>query len=78
VTDTRHYVRTARLIPATGGPVIADGIVEIDGTRISRVGSAAEFAEEMADARVDHFPDGTVLPGMVDAHAHLSLAADRA
>jgi imidazolonepropionase-like amidohydrolase len=77
VSDNTRFVRAARLMTATGAPPIEDGVVEIDGTRISRVGPAAEFADALANAAVQHFPDGTLLPGLVDAHAHLSLAADR-
>jgi len=49
----------------------------IDGTRLSRVGRAAEMSIELESAIVEHFPQSTILPGIVDAHAHLTLAADR-
>jgi len=49
----------------------------IDGTRLSRVGRAAEMSVELESASVEHFPQSTILPGIVDAHAHLTLAADR-
>src|SRR5712692_6467422 len=32
---------------------------------------------ELESARVEHFHESTILPGIVDAHAHLTLAADR-
>ena len=68
---TSRFIRAARVFPATGAPLITDGIVELDGSTIVRV---APFAGE---AEYEHFPDGTLLPGFVDAHAHLTLAGDR-
>jgi imidazolonepropionase-like amidohydrolase len=75
-SDAQRYVRAARLVTATGG-VIEDGVLAIDGSRISHVAAAADMAAELSVGNVDHFPDATLLPGMVDAHAHLTLAADR-
>ena len=66
-----RFIRAARVFPATGAPVIEDGVVELDGSTIARV---APYAGE---ADCDHFEDGTLLPGFVDAHAHLTLAGDR-
>lgn len=57
--------------------MIEDGVLAIDGSRISHVAAAADMAAELSVGNVDHFPDATLLPGMVDAHAHLTLAADR-
>jgi imidazolonepropionase-like amidohydrolase len=68
---TSRFIRAARVFPATGAAAITDGVVELDGARIVRV---APFAGE---AEYEHFPSGTLLPGFVDAHAHLTLAADR-
>jgi len=75
-SDRQRYVRAARLVTATGS-VIEDGVVAFDGSRITRVAAAADMAAELGVGNVDHFPDATLLPGMVDAHAHLTLAADR-
>ncbi len=49
----------------------------MDGARLRHVGRAVEMAQELESARVEHFPESTILPGLVDAHAHLTLAADR-
>jgi len=68
---TKRFIRAARVFTATGAPLITDGLVELDGSKLVRV---AEFAGE---AEYEHFPDGTLLPGLVDAHAHLTLAGDR-
>ncbi len=74
--EGQRYVRAARLVTAAGG-VIEDGVLAIDGSRITHVGAAADMAAELGVGNVEHFPDATLLPGMVDAHAHLTLAGDR-
>jgi imidazolonepropionase-like amidohydrolase len=74
---TRRFVRAARVITATSRGTIDDGVVEIDGDRIVDVVPAHEFGDALAGAAVEHYPEATLLPGLVDAHAHLTLAADR-
>jgi imidazolonepropionase-like amidohydrolase len=68
---TARFIRAARVFPATGQPIITDGVVELNGSKILRV---APFGGE---TDYEHFPNGTLLPGFVDAHAHLTLAGDR-
>jgi imidazolonepropionase-like amidohydrolase len=75
--STRRYLRATRVVTATNRGVIEDGVVAIEGSRIVRVATAAELGAELESHAVQHFPDCTLLPGMVDAHAHLTLAADR-
>ena len=70
-------MRAARVITCAAPGVLEDGVAVIDGTRLSRVGRAAEMSVELESASVEHFPQSTILPGIVDAHAHLTLAADR-
>ncbi|MBI3979497.1 MAG: amidohydrolase family protein [Chloroflexi bacterium] len=72
----RHYVRADRVIPATGSGLIHDGVVGVEGSRIVAVGPAGEFGSRLNDHPVHHYPDATILPGMIDAHAHLTLAGD--
>lgn len=73
----RRYLRAARVVTATERGVIEDGVVAVEGSRIAAVAPAAELADELARGPVEHYPEGTLLPGLVDAHAHLTLAADR-
>src|SRR5436305_15033661 len=73
----RRYIRAARVLTSTSRGVIEDGALAIDDTRIIALGPASEFQQELANAQVEHFPTGTVLPGLVDAHAHLTLPANR-
>jgi imidazolonepropionase-like amidohydrolase len=60
------------LIDGTGRPPIRDGSVAIVGGRIEAVGPRREVAVP-AGARVIERPDHTLVPGMVDAHNHVSL-----
>jgi len=72
-----RYLRAARVITCAASGVLDDGVVVMDGARLTRVGRAAEMSVELESARVEYFPESTILPGIVDAHAHLTLAADR-
>src|SRR5581483_9259275 len=73
----RRYLRAARVVTAGPSGTIADGAVVIEGSRIAAVGPAAGLLAGAPPDAVEAFPDGTLLPGLVDAHAHLTLAADR-
>jgi imidazolonepropionase-like amidohydrolase len=74
---SRRYLRAPRIVTAGADGLVHDGIVALEGSKIVAVGRAADMAHELESGQVEHFPDATILPGMVDAHAHLTLAADR-
>lgn len=61
----------ARLITMAGrdGGIVEDGVVVIEGDRIVRVGSKAEVSVP-PDARILKLDGRTVIPGIIDAHAH--------
>jgi imidazolonepropionase-like amidohydrolase len=73
-----RVIRAARIFRATGTPPIEDGLLVIDGARIVRVSPVAELGDDVGllDG-AEHYPAATLLPGIVDAHCHLTLAADR-
>ena len=60
----------------TMGPVgdIVDGAVAIEGEMIAAVGAFAELTRKYPDARVIGDEYGIVIPGLVNAHTHLSEA----
>src|SRR5258708_28694902 len=72
-----RYLRAARVITCAAPGVLEDGVVVMDGSRLVQVGRAADMSAVLESASVEHFPESTILPGLVDAHAHLTLAADR-
>jgi imidazolonepropionase-like amidohydrolase len=69
-------IRAARVFTADGdATVVRDGIVEIADGVIRRV----RGPEEPGDPGIEivDYGDATVLPGLVDAHCHVTLAGDR-
>src|SRR4051812_29654191 len=46
----------------------------IDGEKIDDVGPAAELRKKFSDTKVEDFPKSIILPGLINAHAHLELS----
>jgi len=70
--NTRAVLITAgALIDGTGAAPIRPGVVLIEGDRIRSVGRHIDAAPDVT--RLD-LPDGTVTPGLIDCHVHLSDA----
>ncbi|WP_344016726.1 amidohydrolase family protein, partial [Streptomyces thermospinosisporus] len=72
-----HTVISAgQMVSGPGGRVVLDGAVHV---RLGMIVAAGPRTE--VEARVEptvprlHFPDGTLLPGLIDAHVHLALDA---
>jgi len=57
-----------RLIDGTGGPILQDETIIIEGTKIARIGPNLAAP---ADAEVLDLSGYTVLPGLVGMHDHL-------
>jgi imidazolonepropionase-like amidohydrolase len=74
---TTRYVRATRVVTAGARGTIEDGAVAVDGSRIAAVGPAAEVLAHVPPAAVEAYADATLMPGLIDAHAHLTLAGDR-
>jgi imidazolonepropionase-like amidohydrolase len=67
----RTVIRAGRLIDGTGAAPQPDRAIIVDGTRIAAI---EPWREELRrGTTVYEFPVETVLPGLVDAHCHLSL-----
>jgi imidazolonepropionase-like amidohydrolase len=70
-------LRVEQLIDGTGAEPISDAAILIEGSTIGWAGPATALP---SDRRVEGpsrgFVGATALPGLVDAHAHLSLFAD--
>jgi imidazolonepropionase-like amidohydrolase len=76
-TPARRYIRAARIVTASTRGTIEDGALVVDDSRITEVGPAADVLPQVPAAAVETYPDATLLPGLIDAHAHLTLAGDR-
>ena len=61
-------MRAARLLDVTRGTIVRPGVLVIAGDRIRSVGSAGVPA---GAATID-LGDVTLLPGLIDAHTHLT------
>jgi imidazolonepropionase-like amidohydrolase len=65
-------VRCGTLFDGTGADPVAGAVVLVDGGRITAVGQAASTPIPPGAEIVD-LSDGFVMPGLVDAHSHISI-----
>jgi len=65
--QTTVVLKAARLYDARAGNIVAPGLIVVDKGKISRVGGAAPPGAEVID-----LGEATLLPGLVDAHTHLT------
>jgi len=65
---------TAAWVAPIAAPIIREGAVVIDGNRIVAVGAARDLRSTYPDARHHDVGDALLLPGLVNAHAHLELS----
>jgi imidazolonepropionase-like amidohydrolase len=63
-------IRNGQLIDGTGRPAIPDATVIIQDGRITYAGPRASAPEVPADARILDAKNGSILPGLVEAHFH--------
>lgn len=64
-------IRAGKLVDVVAGKVLADQTIVVSGERISAVGPTASTTVP-AGARVIDLSRSTVLPGLIDAHVHLT------
>jgi imidazolonepropionase-like amidohydrolase len=70
--ESAVLLRPAGVFTADDGEVHAGWVVLVEGARIAAVGPAAEV--KLAEGtRILELPGTTLLPGLIDAHAHLFL-----
>ncbi len=70
------YVKAGRLFDGSGDSTQPDRVIVVEGDRIKSVGSASEV-KIPNEATVIDLSGLTVLPGLIDAHTHLGMRADR-
>lgn len=69
-------IKAAKLIDGTGGPVVGNPIVVVDGGRIKAVGPASAV-NVPAGAEVIDASGYTLLPGLMDIHVHFCMFNNR-
>jgi imidazolonepropionase-like amidohydrolase len=62
-------IRAGALIDGTGAPAVRGAVILVEGERIRAVGAAVAIPN---GARVIDLSPATVLPGLIDAHVHLT------
>jgi imidazolonepropionase-like amidohydrolase len=67
----RTVVRAGKLLDVRSGKVLADQAIVIEGGKIVSVGPAAALQPAASDTVID-LSKATVLPGLIDAHTHLT------
>src|SRR3954454_15170366 len=68
-------IEVGHLVDGTDAAPIDNAAILIEGERIVAVGPAGAVASP-EHARRYAFPDSTALPGLMDAHVHVTFAAD--
>lgn len=70
-------VTAPRLFTGKSARPLDNGAVLIEGNKIVAAGRAAEIG--IPDGPLQHFdwPDGTIIPGLIDTHTHLTCSASR-
>jgi imidazolonepropionase-like amidohydrolase len=68
------YLTAARLIDGTGGPVMQDAAVVVEDDLVAAVGPRAFVPKPAAATEID-LGDRTLLPGLIDMHAHIGVGS---
>src|SRR5438477_1421767 len=68
---SRIIIHAGKLLEVKTGKTLSDQGVVIEGDRIVSVGPMAQVQRSTIDRLID-LPNATVLPGLIDAHTHLT------
>src|SRR5215472_6927416 len=71
-SGTEWAVSADRIIDATGAPAITDAILIVRDGRIKEIGKRDKI-KPPASVKVTHYPNETILPGLIDSHNHPTL-----
>ena len=73
-TNMRLVIRAARMLDPRGGRIMTNAVVLVEGDRVVAVGANVVVP---AGAKVIDLGDVTLLPGLIDAHTHVTYHFDR-
>ncbi len=68
----RTVIRPGRVLDVRTGELRANQAVVIEGEKIAQVAPSSEVKAAPGDTAID-LPEATVLPGLIDAHTHLTF-----
>jgi imidazolonepropionase-like amidohydrolase len=73
----RVRLSAASLIDGGGAAAIQDATILLDGDRLAYAGPTRDAPAAHPDEETHAFPGCTILPGLIDAHVHLTLSSGR-
>jgi imidazolonepropionase-like amidohydrolase len=74
VNDRRLLIKNGSLIDGLGSEAVSNSVIAVEGNRITHVGPAsAAMRAETGDETVIDAAGKFILPGLIDAHCHISL-----
>jgi len=68
----RAIVRAGRVLDVRTGQMRANQAIVIEGEKIAQIVASSEVQVAAGDTTID-LPDATLLPGLIDAHTHLTF-----
>ncbi len=68
----RVVVRAGRVLDVKSGKTLTDQVIVIEGDKIESIGPASA-GQSTVGATIINLPNATVLPGLIDAHTHLTF-----
>lgn len=72
VMTEKLVIKNVTLIDGRGGEPLKNAALVIDGKKIESVGPEAAMAFSSHDGRIIDAKGGTILPGLINAHVHLT------
>ena len=71
--ERKPTIFAAGLLVPVSAPAIRDGAILVRDGRIAAVGTLEDVGRESVNAELRYFPRYTIVPGAVNAHAHLGF-----
>jgi imidazolonepropionase-like amidohydrolase len=71
-SPNRIAIYAGHMLDVTSGKMLADQLVVVEGGRIVSFGATSD-AKVPGDAAHIELPNATILPGLIDAHTHLTM-----